>query len=78
MRGKAHDLRTRAMVLAGFLTGETVPGAARLGGVSRATAREWWRAFQNSEMYHDICEGMQQRLRNGSPPKKESDEPMHS
>jgi len=38
-----------------FLTGETVTGAAAAGGVSRATAREWWRAFRKTDDYREIC-----------------------
>ncbi len=54
MRGRAHDVETRAKVLAAFLTGETVTGAAKAGGVSRATAREWWRAFRKTEDFRAI------------------------
>ncbi len=55
MRGKAHDTDTRARVLAAFLLGETVTGAAAAGGVSRATAREWWRAFRKTDEYREMC-----------------------
>jgi transposase-like protein len=54
MRGKAHDVETRAKVLAAFVTGETVTGAAKAGNVSRATARAWWRAFRKTEDFRAI------------------------
>ena len=55
MRGKAHDTDTKAKVLAAFLLGETVTGAAKAGGVSRATARVWWRAFRKTDDYRELC-----------------------
>lgn len=56
MRGKAHDTDTKAKVLVAFLTGETVTQAAAAGGVSRATAREWWRAFRKTDEYREMCQ----------------------
>jgi len=55
MRGKAHGAETQAKVLAAFLTGETVTQAAAAGGVSRATAREWWRVFRKTDDYREMC-----------------------
>src|SRR4051812_2879539 len=62
MRGKAHGVETRAKVLAAFLTGETVTGAARAGGVSRATAREWWRAFRRTDEFRAIAASLAARF----------------
>lgn len=55
MRGRAHGSETQAKVLVAFLTGETVTQAAAAGDVSRATAREWWRAFRKTDDYREIC-----------------------
>src|SRR3954453_19461815 len=63
MRGRAHDVETRAKVLAAFLTGDTVSGAAKAGGVSRATAREWWRAFRRTDDFRAIAASVLGRLR---------------
>jgi transposase-like protein len=63
MRGRAHGVETRAKVLAAFLTGETVSGAAKAGGVSRATAREWWRAFRRTDDFREIAVSVLGRLR---------------
>src|SRR3954447_4029611 len=63
MRGKAHGVETRAKVLAAFLTGETVTGAAKAGGVSRATARAWWRAVRKTDDFREITASVLGRLR---------------
>ena len=62
MRGRAHDVQTRAKVLAAFLTGDTVTGAAKAGGVSRATARAWWRAFRKTDDFREIAASVLGRL----------------
>src|SRR3954453_5892654 len=62
MRGRAHDVETRAKVLAAFLTGDTVSGAAKAGGVSRATARAWWRAFRKTDDFRQIAASVLGRL----------------
>jgi transposase-like protein len=54
MRGRTHDVRTRAVALAALLTGETVSGAAKASGISRATARAWWRAYRQTDAFVGI------------------------
>jgi transposase-like protein len=49
-RGRAHDEKTRAAVLAELLTGQSVSRIARARGLNEATVRNWKRGIDQGEL----------------------------